>query len=51
MVTSSLSISIFLPGSFLETKLNGKTIIQGGGYGLEVSRKYGISGQEKAVDK
>ena len=51
MVTSSLSISIFLPGSFLETKLNGKTIIRGGGYGLEVSCKYGISGQEKAVDK
>ena len=36
--------------SFLETKVTGKRINRGGGYGLEVPSKYRISGQEKAVD-
>ena len=36
--------------SFLETKVTGKRINRGGGYGLEVPCKYRILGQEKAVD-
>ena len=36
--------------SFLETKVTGKRVIRGGGYRLEVSCKYRISEQEKAVD-
>ena len=43
-------MSCTLPGSFLETKVTGKRINRGGGYGLEVPCKYRISGQEKAVD-
>ena len=50
MVTSSLSLSIPLPGSFLETKVNGKRINRGRRYGLEVPCKYRIAGQEKAID-
>ena len=36
--------------SFLETKVTGKRINRGGGYGLEEPCKYRISGQKKAVD-
>ena len=43
-------MSCTLPGSFLETKVTGKRISRGGGYGLEVPCKYRISGQEKVVD-
>ena len=48
----SKGISLFLTrrGSFLETKVSGKRINQGGGYGLKVPCKYRISRQEKAVD-
>ena len=41
---------MILPGSFLETKVTGKRINRGGGYGLEVPCRYHISGQEEAVD-
>ena len=39
-----------LPQSFSETKVTGKRINGGGGYGLEWPCKYHILGQEKAVD-
>ena len=45
-----ISLFLTLCGSFLETKVTGKRINRGGGYGLEVPRKYRISGQEKPVD-
>ena len=45
----SKCISLFLTLS-KETKVTGKRINRGGGYGLEVPCKYRISGQEKAVD-
>ena len=49
-IAKCISLFLTLPGSFLETKVTGKRITQGGGYGLEVACKYRISGQEKAVD-
>ena len=49
-ISKCISLFLTLPGSFLETKLTGKRINRGGGYGLEVPCKYCISGQEKAVD-
>ena len=53
MITSSskfISLFLTLPGSFLETKVTGKGIDRGGGYGLDVPCKYHISGQEETVD-
>ena len=49
-ISKCISLFLTLPGSFLETKLTGKRINRGGGYGLEVPWKYRISGQEKGVD-
>ena len=49
-ISKCISLFLTLPGSFLETKVTGKRINQGGGYVLEVLSKYCISGQEKAVD-
>ena len=49
-ISKCISLFLTLPGSFLETKVTGKRINRGGGYGLEVPCKYCISGQEKAVD-
>ena len=49
-ISRCISLFLTLPGSFLETKVTGKRINQGGGYVLEVLSKYCISGQEKAVD-
>ena len=49
-ISKCISLFLTLPGSFLETKVTGKRINRGGGYGLEVPCKYRISGQEKAVD-
>ena len=49
-ISKCISLFLTLPGSFLETKVTGKKINRGGGYGLEVPCKYRISGQEKAVD-
>ena len=44
-----MSLCLALLGPFLETKLTGKRINRGGGYGLEVPCKYRVSEQEKAV--
>ena len=49
-ISKCISLFFTLPGSFFETKVTGKRINRGGGYGLEVPCKYRISGQEKAVD-
>ena len=49
-ISKCISLFFILSGSFLETKVTGKRINQGVGYRLEVSCKYRISGQEKAVD-
>ena len=49
-ISKCISLFLTLPGSFLDTKVTGKRINQGGWYGLEVPCKYLISGQEKAVD-
>ena len=49
-ISKCISLFLTLPGSFLETKVTEKRINRGGGYGLEVPRKYRISGQEKPVD-
>ena len=49
-ISKCISLFLTLPGSFLEAKVTGKRINRGGGYGLDVPRKYRISGQEKAVD-
>ena len=49
-ISKCISLFLTLPGSFLETKVTGKRINRGGGYGLEVPCKYRISEQEKAVD-
>ena len=49
-ISKCISLFLTLPGSFLETKVVGKRINRGGGYGLEVPCKYRISGQKKAVD-
>ena len=49
-ISKCISLFLTLPESLLETKLTGKRINQGGGYGLEVLCKYHISGKEKAVD-
>ena len=49
-ISKCISLFLNLPGSFLETKVTGKRINRGGGYGLEVPCKYRISGQEKAVE-
>ena len=49
-ISKCISLFSTLPGSFLGTKVIGKIINQGGGYGLEVPCKYCISGQEKTVD-
>ena len=49
-ISKCISLFLTLPGSFLETKVTGKRINRGGGYGLEVACKYRISGQEEAVD-
>ena len=49
-ISKCISLFLALPGSFLETKVTGKRINLGRGYGLEVPCKYCISGQEKAVD-
>ena len=49
-ISKCISLFLTLPGLFLETKVTGKKINRGGGYGLEVPCKYRISGQEKAVD-
>ena len=46
-ISKCISLFLTLPGSFLETKVTGKRINRGGGYGLEVPCKYRISGQEK----
>ena len=50
VISKCISLFLTLPWSFLETKVTGKRINLGGGYGLEVACKYWISGQEKAVD-
>ena len=50
VISKCISLFLKLPGSFLETKVTGKRINRGGGYGLQVPCKYCISGQEKAVD-
>ena len=50
-ISKCISLFLTLPGLFLETKVTGKRINWGGGYGLEVPCKYLISGQEKAVDR
>ena len=47
-ISKCISLFLTLPGSFLETKVTGKRINRGGGYGLELLCKYRISGQEKA---
>ena len=39
-ISKCISLFLTLPGSFLETKVIGKRINQGGGYGLEVPCKY-----------
>ena len=39
-ISECISLFLTLPGSFLETKVIGKRINQGGGYGLEVPCKY-----------
>ena len=49
-ISKSISLFLTLPGSFSETKVTGKKINRGGGYGLEVPCKYRISAEEKAVD-
>ena len=49
-ISKCMSLFLTFPGSFLETKVTGKRINRGGGYGLEVPCKCRISGQEKAVD-
>ena len=49
-ISKCISLFLTLPGSFLETKVTGKRINRGGGYGLEAPCKYRIPGQEKAVD-
>ena len=49
-ISKCISLFLTLPESFLETKVTGKRINRGGGYGLEVPCKYRISGQEKTVD-
>ena len=49
-ISKCIFLFLTLPGSFLETKVTGKRINRGVGYGLEVPWKYRISGQEEAVD-
>ena len=49
-ISKRISLFLTLPRSFLETKVTGRRINPGGGYGLEVPCKCRISGQEKAVD-
>ena len=49
-ISKCISLFLTLPRSFLETKVTGKRINRGGGYGLEVMCKHCISGQEKAAD-
>ena len=43
-ISKCISLFLTLPGSFLETKVTGQRINRGGGYGLEVTCKYRISG-------
>ena len=50
VISKCIFLFLTLPGLFLETKVTGKRINRGGGYGLEVPCKYRISGQEEAVD-
>ena len=50
-ISKCISLFLILPGSFLETKVTGKRINPGGGYGLEVPCKHRIAGQKKAADK
>ena len=50
-IPKCISLFLILPGSFLETKVTGKRINRGGGYGLEVPCKHRIAGQKKAADK
>ena len=49
-ISKCIFLFLTLQASFLETKVTGKRINRGGGYGLEVPCKYRISEQEKAVD-
>ena len=49
-ISNCIFLFLTLPRSFLETKVTGKRINRGGGYGLEIPCKYPISGQEKTVD-
>ena len=49
-ISKCISLFLTLPRSFSETKVTGKRINGGGGYGLELPCKYHILGQEKAVD-
>ena len=49
-ISKSISLFLTLRVSFLETKVTGKRINQGGGQELEVPGKYCISGQEQDVD-
>ena len=49
-ISKCISLFLSLPRSFLETKVTGKRINRRGAYGVQVSCKYRISGQEKAVD-
>ena len=50
VISKCIFLFLTLPGLFLETKVTGKRINRGGGYGLEVPCKYRISGQEEPVD-
>ena len=49
-ISKCIFLFLTLQASFLETKVTGKRINRGGGYGLEVPCKYRVSGQQKAVD-
>ena len=50
VISKCISLVLTLPRSFLKTKVTGKRVNRGGGYGLKVLCKYYILGQEKAVD-
>ena len=49
-ISKCISLFLTLPESCIETKVTGKRINRGAGYGLEVPCKYRISWREKAVD-
>ena len=44
-----MSLFLKLTGSHMEVEVTGKYVNRAAGYGLEISCKYHVSGQEKAV--